>query len=129
MISYRKADFLDQFTHGDNDVFITVKIGFSFADPTSRFFVLFQKPVCQDEARRRIFEDRLGGILQAKSYAKKDNRFVLVGFPDRSAAEANYMEVFKMLRYNNDILDIKSFPAEIDGDGVKNIELRIVVRG
>ena len=129
MISHRRADILDQFTHGDNDVIIKVKIGLSFVDPTKRFFVMFDKPICTDESRRQRFEDRLGGILQAKSYEKHPEYFLLSGFPTRDAAEANYWEVFKMLRYNNDVLNIMATPATMDRNGVKNIELRIVVRG
>ena len=130
MISYRTADLLNTFKYGHVEIVIVAMVGLSTVNPTQRFFVKFDRPECEDEALRERFDEKLRGILQAKSYVKEGDHFILSGFATREAAESSFMDVLKMMKHDNSIISTAMDPFEwIEGSGVKRFVLRIRTRG
>ncbi len=132
MISYRHADLLRNLQYRDVDVTVIARVGESPAlPPSAPFFVQFQRPQCENEAVRESTDTRLRGILEAKSYVKRGDAFILDGFPSRGAAESSFFDVFKYLKHHNSVLscEIDQPVKQVPGSKTKEMVIRMRTRG
>lgn len=132
MISYRTADLITNLKYRDVEVTVTTRVGPSTAlPPTAPFFVLFQRPQSERAEVRESTDTRLRGILEAKSYVKNGDAFILTGFPDRGTAESALFDVFKYLKHHNSVIscEIDQPIKYVPGTKVKELVFRMRTRG
>lgn len=132
MISFRQADLSTNLRFRDVEVAITALVGeASSITGITPFFVKFYRPESGNPAVEEKTDARLRGILEAKSYVKDGDAFILRDLPSKNAAESAFMDVLKYLRHHNSIIS-----AEIDtpvkylpGTKVKQFVIRMKTRG
>lgn len=129
MISYRKADLLTNIRYRDTEIVITAKVGQS-SMATEGYFVLFERPVTDNPEIREIMDARLRGILEAKSYKKINNNFVLNGIPSKERAEQEFFDVLSLFKSHNSIISVAMDPYTwLPGTRIKQFVMRMRIRG
>ena len=129
MISCR-ADFFNTFKRRDTEVTVVGWVGQAMSNPTEGFFVLFKRPECEDKDIKELVDARLRGILEAKSFVKNSNNFILTGFPSMTAAESYFWDVFKYLKTNNAVISAGFDPFTwVPRTRTKEFVIRMKVRG
>lgn len=132
MISFRTADLMTNIRYRDVEVVVTALVGESEAlPPSAPFFVKFERPVCDSKEVRESTDARLRGILEAKSYIKNGDAFILSGLPSKAAAESAFFDVLKYLKHHNSVISaiIDSPVTYIKGTRTKVLVIRMKTRG
>ena len=129
MISYRKADLLTNIQSREIEVVVNAMVGQSSIE-TERFFVFFERPISESESLRENMDSRLRGILEAKSYKKVNDNFILTGIPNKEKAEQEFSDVLKLLRHHNSIISVSMDPFTwLAGTRIKSFVIRMKTRG
>lgn len=129
MISYRIADIFQTMKYQNIEVSIEAMVG-EAQIPTHGYVVVFERPQSENETIRENIDVRLRGILEAKSYQKVSNKFLLSGIPSKDRAEQEFSDVLKLLRSHNSIISLNTeLVGWIPGTRMKKFLIRMKTRG